>query len=198
MSQEFGGRGRAHRPKPKVQSRSLSASSGKSGPHRYHIVLPGKPGACHHISEYNVGEAVGVFPACPLVRGVTRRRQMLRTKKRSVKAEIREMVRRIVRQFHPEKIILFGSHARGNAGPDSDVDLLIVMPVDGSKFDKMVEIGVAIDDIPIPTDVIVTTPEDFEWRSKCVGTIEFPAAREGKVLYARARRQNRHRGRVDA
>jgi len=39
---------------------------------------------------------------------------------------IEEMVRRIVRRFAPEKIILFGSHARGTAGPDSDVDLLIV------------------------------------------------------------------------
>ena len=110
---------------------------------------------------------------------------MLRTKKKSVKAGIREMVKRIVKQFHPEKIILFGSHARGDAGPDSDVDLLVVMPVEGSKFEKMVEIGVALHGIPIPTDVIVTTPEDFEWRSKAVGTIEYPAAREGKVLYER-------------
>jgi len=108
---------------------------------------------------------------------------MPKTRKKSVNAEIREMVKRIVKQFDPGKIILFGSHARGDAGPDSDVDLLIVMPVEGSKFDKMVEIGVAIDDIPIPTDVIVTTPEDFEWRSRRVGTIEHPAAREGKVLY---------------
>jgi len=106
-------------------------------------------------------------------------------KKTSVKAAIREMVRRIVKQFDPEKIILFGSHARGDAGPDSDVDLLIVMQVDGSKFDKIVEIGVAIDDIPIPSDVIVTTPEDFEWRSKQTGTIERPAVKEGKVVYVR-------------
>ena len=110
---------------------------------------------------------------------------MPKTKKLSVKAAIREMVKRIVKQFDPEKIILFGSHARGDAGPDSDVDLLIVMQVEGSKFEKIVEIGVAIDDIPIPSDVIVTTPEDFEWRCKQAGTIEYPAAREGKVLYER-------------
>ena len=110
---------------------------------------------------------------------------MLKVKKKPVKAEIRRMVRRIVNQFHPEKIILFGSHARGNAGPDSDVDLLVVMDVEGSKFDKTVEIGVALHDIPVPTDIIVTTPEDFTWRSKAVGTIEYPAAREGKVLYER-------------
>ena len=88
---------------------------------------------------------------------------MVKTKKMSVKAQIREMVKLIVKQFHPEKIILFGSQAQGDAGPDSDVDLLVVMPVEkGAKFKKMVEIGVALHDIPVPTDVIVTAPEDFE------------------------------------
>jgi uncharacterized protein len=45
-----------------------------------------------------------------------------------VQKAIEQMVRRIVEQFHPERVILFGSHARGDAGPDSDVDLLVVMP----------------------------------------------------------------------
>lgn len=99
--------------------------------------------------------------------------------------QIQEMVDRIVKRFDPEKIILFGSHARGDAGPDSDVDLLVVMPVAGSKRDKMVEIGVALHDILLPKDIIVTTPEDFEWRKEIVGTIERPAVQEGKVLYAR-------------
>jgi len=94
------------------------------------------------------------------------------------------MVRRIVRQFHPQRVILFGSHARGEAGPDSDVDLLVIMPVEGSRREKAIEIGVALHDIRVPKDIIVTTPEDFEWRKETVGTIERPAAREGKVLYA--------------
>lgn len=102
-----------------------------------------------------------------------------------MKKHIREMVKRIVAQFRPERIILFGSHARATAGPDSDVDLLIVMPVSGSKREKAIEIGIALHDIPIAKDVIVVTPEDFEWRKEIVGTIERPAAREGKLLYAR-------------
>ncbi len=106
-------------------------------------------------------------------------------RKQPVKKLIERIVQRIVRQFDPERIILFGSHGRGNAGPDSDVDLLIVMPVAGSRREKAVEIGVALDDIRLPKDIIVTTPEDFEWRKEVVGTIERPAAREGKVLYAR-------------
>jgi predicted nucleotidyltransferase len=95
------------------------------------------------------------------------------------------MVRRIVRQFHPDRVILFGSHARGDAGPDSDVDLLVVMPVQGSRREKQIEIRVALHDVPIPIDVIVTSPEDFAWRKEVVGTIEYPAVREGKLLYAR-------------
>jgi len=102
-----------------------------------------------------------------------------------MKKHIREMVKRIVTQFHPEKVILFGSYALGRAGPDSDVDLLIVMPVSGSRREKAVEIGIALHDIPVAKDVIVVTPEDFEWRKEILGTIERPAAREGKLLYAR-------------
>ncbi len=98
---------------------------------------------------------------------------------------IEKMVQRIVRRFHPERVILFGSHARGEAGPDSDVDLLVVMPFDGFKHKKQAEIRVALHDIRVPKDIIVTTPEDFAWRKDVVGTIEYPAAREGRVLYAR-------------
>jgi predicted nucleotidyltransferase len=108
---------------------------------------------------------------------------MATAKERNRRKMINEMVNRIVERFDPEKIILFGSHARGEAGPESDVDLLVVMPVKGSKRKKMVEIGVALHDIPLAKDIIVTTPEDFEWRKEIVGTIERPAAREGEVLY---------------
>jgi len=101
------------------------------------------------------------------------------------KTYIRQMVKRIVTQFQPDNIILFGSHARGEAGLDSDVDLLIVMPVSGSKREKAIEIAVALHDIPVAKDVIVVTPDDFQWRKDIVGTIERPAAREGKLLYAR-------------
>jgi predicted nucleotidyltransferase len=109
----------------------------------------------------------------------------MRKDSHSVDRAIQAMVRRIVRQFRPERVILFGSHARGDAGPDSDVDLLVVMPVQGSRREKQIEIRVALHDIPVAKDVIVTSPEDFAWRKETVGTIEYPAVREGKVLYAR-------------
>jgi predicted nucleotidyltransferase len=100
--------------------------------------------------------------------------------------KIDAMVRRIVERFDPEKIILFGSHARRTAGPDSEVDLLVVMPVRGSKRDTRIEIRRALHKFRIPKDIAVTTPEDFAWRQEIPGTIERPAALEGKVVYARA------------
>jgi HEPN domain-containing protein/predicted nucleotidyltransferase len=98
-------------------------------------------------------------------------------------AQIDEMVRRIVERFQPDRIILFGSQARGDAGPDSDVDLLVIMPFEGTKWDKAAEISAAIGDLPLGTDIHVATPEEVERRRDIVGTIIRPALREGNVLY---------------
>ena len=106
-------------------------------------------------------------------------------KRTATHVHIGRMVKRIVKEFDPEQIILFGSHARGEAGRDSDVDLLVVMAFEGAARDKGLEIMLALNDRLVPVDVIVTRPEDFAWRKDVVGTIEWPAAREGKVLYAR-------------
>ena len=103
----------------------------------------------------------------------------------SADGKVREMVRRIVERFDPEKIILFGSRARGDAGPDGDVDLLVVMEVEGSKREKAIEIGVALHDIRVFKDIIVVTPDEVERFRDIVGTIIYPAVREGRALYAR-------------
>ena len=111
---------------------------------------------------------------------------MPKRQKDSLHAKILLMTNRIIRRFNPERIILFGSHARGEADPDSDVDLLVVMPVEGSKREQQLEVRMALPNLGIPVDVIVTRPEDFAWRKDVVGTIEWPAAHEGKVLYVRS------------
>jgi len=97
--------------------------------------------------------------------------------------KIKEMVKRIVKEFNPEKIILFGSHAKGQVGPDSDVDLLIVMEVSGSKRKKAVEIDMELAESGIPKDVIVVTPEEVERFRDIVGTIIYPAIREGQLYH---------------
>ena len=98
---------------------------------------------------------------------------------------IEEMVRRIVEQFSPDRVILFGSHARGAAGPDSDVDLLVVMDCPDPTRQPATEIRKALADLPVPKDVIVVTPEYFRRYSNIVGTIVWPAVHEGKLLYER-------------
>ena len=107
-------------------------------------------------------------------------------KRKAINGLIDRMVERIVKRFQPELIILFGSYARGDAGPDSDVDLLVVMSVaKDCRRDKQLELRLALRDIRVAKDIIVTTPEDFAWRKDIPGTIERPASLEGKVVYAR-------------
>ena len=103
-----------------------------------------------------------------------------------VQKKIEEMVRRIVERFHPDQILLFGSYARGQAGPDSDVDLLVVMPVSGSKREIAVEIDLAVAGMGLPKDIIVVTPEEMARTKDIIGTIAYPAVREGRVMYDRA------------
>jgi predicted nucleotidyltransferase len=104
-----------------------------------------------------------------------------------VRDEIKEMVRRIVERFDPEKIVLFGSHARGDAEPDSDADILVIMPVKGSRRKKATEIDVALIGVDLPADIIVVTPEEVERNRDAIGGIIRPALTEGKVLYERTR-----------
>jgi predicted nucleotidyltransferase len=103
-----------------------------------------------------------------------------------VQEQIDRMVKRIVKEFRPEQIILFGSQARGDARSDSDIDLLVVMDFEGPKLDTMVDLQGIVPPSAGHVDILVTTPQDFAWRKDVVGTIEWPACREGKVLYARA------------
>lgn len=103
-----------------------------------------------------------------------------------VQITIVEMVRRIVARFHPERIVLYGSHARGTAGPHSDVDLLVVMEPNGSKRRRAVEIHGLLAGMGVPKDVIVVTPEEFDAYRDAPGTVIRTAWQEGKILHDRA------------
>ena len=103
-----------------------------------------------------------------------------------VQNNIKEMVRRIVEKFDPAQVILFGSHANGTAGPDSDVDLLVVMPLEGSHQQKCLEIRLALHGMGLAKDIFVVTPEEVQKYRDIVGTIIKSAVHQGKVLYDRA------------
>ena len=91
----------------------------------------------------------------------------------------------IIRRFDPLRLILFGSHARGQAGADSDIDFLVVLPQVDNKRAKAIEIRQSLDDFTTPKDIVVTTPEEIARRGDMIGTLLQPALREGKTLYER-------------
>lgn len=92
---------------------------------------------------------------------------------------------RITENFHPEKIILFGSHARGNASNYSDIDLLVVFKEINSKQDQAIAIRKLLSDFPLSKDIVVTTVAEIEKYGHLVGSVLRPALKEGKVLYER-------------
>jgi len=100
--------------------------------------------------------------------------------------KIAEMVRRIVERFQPERIILFGSHARGSARPDSDVDLLVVLAANGAKRRTTVEIYGLLAGMGVSKDIVVVTADEVAKYRDVVGTVIRPALREGRVVYERA------------
>ncbi|SRR5258708_7266218 len=100
--------------------------------------------------------------------------------------KIQEMVRRIVDNFRPEKVVLFGSYARGTAGPDSDVDLMVVMPLTKSGRETCVEIRGVLHGLGLAKDIIVATPSEWERYRKIAGSLIRTAHEEGKTLYDRA------------
>lgn len=97
-----------------------------------------------------------------------------------------EIVRRITAKYNPDKIILFGSCVNGLLTADSDLDILIVMHVDGSQRETANAIDLTLADRTVPMDLIVVTPEQYERQKDILGTIISEAAREGRVIYERA------------
>ena len=94
------------------------------------------------------------------------------------------MTERIVRDFDPLQIILFGSQARGDADRQSDIDLLVVFAELADKRKTAVDIRVALADLPVAKDIVVSTPEELERHRTRIGSVLRYAQREGKVLYA--------------
>ena len=96
-----------------------------------------------------------------------------------------EVLRRLVDAYQPEYIYLFGSHARGDAGPDSDFDLLVIVPDDAppertrSRLAYQVLRGTRL-----AVDVLVWTRRSFERRLRVPASLPALVEREGKVLYA--------------
>ncbi|MBC9784513.1 nucleotidyltransferase domain-containing protein [Heliobacterium chlorum] len=100
---------------------------------------------------------------------------------------VKEMVDRIVNRFQPIKVIIFGSWARGEARPDSDIDILIIMECEKADYlEVMAEIRRELRDFRVPKDIIVANPETIDKFGNMNGYIYVSALTEGLVMYERA------------
>jgi uncharacterized protein len=111
---------------------------------------------------------------------------MATTDTRTAEEIIAEMTRRIVERFDPLQVILFGSRARGDARPDSDVDLLVVFQTCENTRLQAVAISSELQGLGVSKDVVVTTPDEITAWGHLIGTVLEPALREGRVLYDRS------------
>ena len=102
------------------------------------------------------------------------------------------MTERIVRDFDPLQIILFGSQARGDADPHSDMDLLVVFEELTDKRKTAVDIECALSDVPMAKDIIVSTPEELERGRTRIGSVLRYAQQEGKILWKNLNAAARH------
>ena len=99
--------------------------------------------------------------------------------------KLAEIDRRLVEAYEPERIYLFGSEARGDAGPDSDFDVLVIVPNEAPPerkrsrlaYERLWGTGVA-------ADVLVWTAEGFDSRTHLRASLPATVLREGKLLYA--------------
>ena len=98
---------------------------------------------------------------------------------------IREIIHRIVNTTHPEKVILFGSRARGDARPTSDYDVLVIQYSDEPRYRRSVALYVALADLPVEVEVMVYTPKEVEEWSGVPQAFVTTAVREGTTIYER-------------
>ncbi|HEY7294445.1 MAG TPA: nucleotidyltransferase domain-containing protein [Dehalococcoidia bacterium] len=96
-----------------------------------------------------------------------------------------EAVRRLVQMFAPDRIYLFGSRARGDARPDSDWDLMVILPESAEpKIRRAQRAHLALAGVRLPVDILVWTRKEFDWQAQASASLPATILREGRVLYA--------------
>ncbi len=97
---------------------------------------------------------------------------------------IEQLIRRIIELVQPLRIILFGSAARGEMGPDSDIDVLVVMPNGVHRRRTAQLLYRQIRGLGVPFDILVATPNDLEMHKDNIGMIYQSILQEGREVYA--------------
>ncbi len=98
---------------------------------------------------------------------------------------LKNIIERILQVAQPEKIILFGSYARGEAIEESDIDILIIQPSDLPRYKRSTPVRLALKGLFPSKDIVIYTPEEVkDWESASTSFIA-SALREGRILYER-------------
>jgi predicted nucleotidyltransferase len=96
---------------------------------------------------------------------------------------IEELIERIVTAVHPLRIVLFGSAARGEMGPNSDIDVMVIMPDGTHRSNTVRYLYKQIFGFGFPVDIVVATPSVLEQHKDTIGLIYRAVIAEGKEVY---------------
>ncbi|MDH3599850.1 MAG: nucleotidyltransferase domain-containing protein [Candidatus Tectomicrobia bacterium] len=97
-----------------------------------------------------------------------------------------EIVRRLVSELHPQKIILFGSYVYGIPSPDSDVDLLVILDTQARPVDRYLSVSRLLRPRPFPLDILVKTPDEIKQALERGDDFVSELITQGRVLYERS------------
>ena len=97
-----------------------------------------------------------------------------------------KIVERLIALASPVKIILFGSYARNEVQPESDLDLLVVEKVVTDQYDEALRLDRALGDLMLPIDLIVVSETQFNRFGHVPGTVYYRSLQEGRILYAQS------------
>lgn len=109
--------------------------------------------------------------------------QVTRQTPKDVEALIQDATKRLIEAAHPQRIILFGSYARGDFDPGSDLDFLVVLPTVHDRFAETVRLYGVLRHLGIPVDIVLYSADQVEERKHLRGTMLYHALNEGRVLY---------------
>lgn len=98
---------------------------------------------------------------------------------------IQEITRTIVEAFHPNRVILFGSRARGDHRPDSDIDIFVEMEAPGKRYERRIQIGQLFPLRWWAMDILTYTPAEVAERRDSYATLVPSIEQEGRLLYQR-------------
>jgi predicted nucleotidyltransferase len=100
------------------------------------------------------------------------------------RGRLQEIASRLANEFHPEQIILFGSHAWGAPHSDSDLDLMVIVDDSPERpIQRAIRAHLCLKDVPVPKDIIVRTRREYERLRHAPCSLENRIFREGKIVY---------------